>query len=152
MTAQGISIAVTVQGEDFDPVELETGLRSAGHGVGAIATFTGYVRADGDISRMELEHYPGMTEKSITAIAEQACQRWELLAVRVIHRVGLLQAGARIVYVGVASAHRGDSFAACEFIMDFLKTRAPFWKKEYSTQGEHWVKARQSDNDAASRW
>ena len=152
MAAQGNTITVTVQTGDFDPVEQETLLRGKGHGVGAIATFTGYVRADGGVSRMQLEHYPGMTEKSITAIAEQACGRWQLLAVRVIHRVGLLQAGDRIVYVGIASAHRGDSFAACEFIMDYLKTRAPFWKKEYSAQGEHWVEARQSDNDAASRW
>jgi molybdopterin synthase catalytic subunit len=155
MTRQEITIDVQVQVEDFAVAEQERRLLSAGQGVGAIAAFTGYVRnqnAGSAVGRMELEHYPGMTEKSIERIAREAGARWSLLAVRVIHRVGSLIPGDRIVYVGVAGAHRGDAFAACEFIMDYLKTRAPFWKKEYTEQGERWVEARQSDNAAANRW
>ncbi len=155
MTEAAISIAVLVQSDDFDPTEQEAALLSAGAGVGAIVAFTGYVRGHSGgstVERMELEHYPGMTENAIRGIVEQAAQRWALGAVSVIHRVGTLRVSERIVYVGVASAHRGDGFAACEFIMDYLKTRAPFWKKEYTEGGERWVEARQSDSEAASRW
>ena len=155
MTESEIIIDVRVQTEDFAVAQQEQRLLSAGQGVGAIVAFTGYVRkqnAGSAVGRMELEHYPGMTEKSIEHIAKEAGVRWSLLAIRVIHRVGSLNPGDRIVYVGVAGAHRGDAFAACEFIMDYLKTRAPFWKKEYTEQGERWVEARQSDNNAADRW
>ena len=120
-----------------------------------MANFVGYVRnADSgrDIAALELEHYPGMTEKAITAIVTEAAGRWQLLGATVVHRVGRLEAGAQIVYVGVASRHRGDSFAACEFIMDYLKTRAPLWKKEYTHEGEQWVDARSSDDQRAERW
>lgn len=155
MTRPAINIGIDIQQADFSVAEQEQSLLSATRGAGAIATFTGYVRDNNDdrqVACMELEHYPGMTEKSINDIALAASERWSLLAIRVIHRVGSLKPGERIVYVGIASAHRGDAFAACEFIMDFLKTRAPFWKKEYTEQGEHWVEARQSDNTAADRW
>lgn len=155
MTAHAIAIDVQVQTDDFSVAEQERQLLAAGPQVGAVAAFTGYVRQGSNelaVERMELEHYPGMTEQSISAIAEEAAGRWPLLAVRVIHRVGMLRTGERIVYVGVAGAHRGDAFAACEFIMDYLKTRAPFWKKEYTEKGECWVEARQSDETAAARW
>ena len=104
------------------------------------------------VQAMTLEHYPGMTETALQEIVEQAQGRWQLLGVRVIHRVGRLQPGNRIVFVAVASAHRGDAFAACEFIMDYLKTRAPFWKKEETSAGGRWVDARASDDHAAGRW
>ncbi len=103
-------------------------------------------------STLELEHYPGMTEGSITQILEQAAERWPLLAASVVHRVGKLAMGDQIVWVGVASAHREAAFSACEFIMDYLKTRAPFWKKELGPEGEHWVSARQHDSSRAARW
>jgi len=101
---------------------------------------------------MTLGHYPGMTEKSLEEIVEQACSRWSLYGVRVIHRFGRLEPGDRIVFVGVAGAHRGEAFAACEFIMDYLKTRAPFWKLEETPEGARWVDARDSDDSAAARW
>lgn len=155
MTESKTIIDVRVQAEDFDVAQQEQRLLFAGQGVGATVAFTGYVRNHNEgsvIGCMELEHYPGMTEKSIEHIAKDAGERWSLLAIQVIHRVGRLNPGDRIVYVGVASAHRGDAFAACEFIMDYLKTRAPFWKKEVTEQGERWVEARQCDNTAADRW
>jgi len=149
---------VSVQEADFD-MAAETAALSAGRGdVGAVATFLGLVRADklsgegSEVTAMTLEHYPGMTEKSLEAILVEAEARWSLLGVRVIHRYGRLLPGDRIVFVGVASAHRGDAFAACEFIMDYLKTRAPFWKKEDTPEGGRWVDARESDDSAASRW
>lgn len=152
---------VSVQEADFD-VGAETEALTAGRpDVGAVASFVGYVRADklaGEnvaeqaVSAMTLEHYPGMTEKSLEAIVAEAESRWSLLGVRVIHRFGRLVAGDRIVFVGVASSHRGDAFAACEFIMDYLKTRAPFWKKEDTPEGARWVEGRDSDQDAAARW
>ncbi|WP_346285246.1 molybdopterin synthase catalytic subunit MoaE [Zoogloea sp.] len=149
---------VSVQEADFD-MAAETAALSAGRGdVGAVATFLGLVRADklsgegSEVTAMTLEHYPGMTEKSLEAIIVEAESRWSLLGVRVIHRHGRLLPGERIVFVGVASAHRGDAFAACEFIMDYLKTRAPFWKKEDTPEGGRWVDARESDDSAASRW
>jgi len=131
---------------------------------GAVASFVGLVRADklagpkvGDggtaaVAAMTLEHYPGMTEAALTDIVSAARGRWQLLGVRVIHRVGRLLPGDRIVFVGVASSHRHDAFAACEFIMDYLKTQAPFWKKEETPQGGRWVDARASDDAALQRW
>ncbi len=152
---------VSVQEADFD-VGAETEALAAGRpDVGAVASFVGYVRADklaGEnaaeqaVSAMTLEHYPGMTEKSLEAIVAEAGSRWQLLGTRVIHRFGRLEPGERIVFVGVASSHRGDAFAACEFIMDYLKTRAPFWKKEDTPEGGRWVDARDADDSAAARW
>ncbi len=151
-------MSVSVQEADFD-VGAETAALSAGRlDVGAVATFVGLVRADklsgagSEVSAMTLEHYPGMTEKSLKAIIAEAGGRWRLQGVRVIHRFGRLLPGERIVFVGVASAHRGDAFAACEFIMDYLKTRAPFWKKEDTPEGGRWVDAREADDAAAARW
>ena len=156
-------MSVSVQEADFD-VGAEVAALSAGReDVGAVASFVGLVRADkgstpgvgaGDtaVQAMTLEHYPGMTEKALAAIVVEARGRWQLFGVRVIHRVGKLLPGDRIVLVAVASAHRGDAFAACEFIMDYLKTRAPFWKKEKTPAGGQWVDARESDDHAAGRW
>ena len=146
---------VSVQEADFD-VGAEIGALSAGRpDVGAVASFVGLVRDVNDgngVHAMTLEHYPGMTEKSLEAIVAEAEGRWSLLGVRVIHRFGRLVAGDRIVFVGVASSHRGDAFAACEFIMDYLKTRAPFWKKEDTPDGGRWVDAREADDAAAEKW
>lgn len=146
---------VRVQSADFD-VGRELDRLTAGRtDVGAVASFVGLVRDANDghaIRGMTLEHYPGMTEKSLEDICAQAHSRWDLIDTLVIHRVGPLQPGDRIVLVGVASSHRGEAFAACEFIMDYLKTRAPFWKKEETPQGGKWVDARESDEDAADRW
>ncbi|MFT3758012.1 molybdopterin synthase catalytic subunit MoaE [Thauera sp.] len=146
---------ISVQEADFDPgAEIEA-LSAGRKDVGAMANFVGLVRDANDgsgVSAMTLEHYPGMTEKALGEIVEQAAQRWVLLGVRVIHRTGRLEPGDRIVFVGVASAHRGDAFAACEFIMDYLKTRAPFWKREQTPAGARWVEARDSDDSAAARW
>jgi molybdopterin synthase catalytic subunit len=154
-------MSVSVQEADFD-AGAEIGALSAGRDdVGAVASFVGLVRADktdgetsaaAAVKAMTLEHYPGMTEKALEEIVVQAQARWALLGVRVIHRVGRLLPGDRIVFVAVASSHRGDAFAACEFIMDYLKTRAPFWKKEETLQGGRWVDARESDDAAAGRW
>jgi molybdopterin synthase catalytic subunit len=151
-------MSVSVQEADFD-VGVETNALSAGRlDVGAVATFVGLVRADklsgegSEVSAMTLEHYPGMTEKALEAIVLEAGTRWRLQGVRVIHRFGRLLPGERIVFVGVASAHRGDAFAACEFVMDYLKTRAPFWKKEDTPEGGRWVDAREADDSAAARW
>ncbi len=150
--------SVSVQEADFD-VGAEIAALSAGRSdVGAVASFIGLVRADkvagegSAVSAMTLEHYPGMTEKSLEAIVAEAGSRWQLLGTRVIHRFGRLEPGERIVFVGVASSHRGDAFAACEFIMDYLKTRAPFWKKEDTPEGGRWVDARDADDSAAARW
>jgi len=149
---------VSVQEADFD-VGAEIASLSAGCSeVGAVASFVGLVRTDKlagegrEVSAMTLEHYPGMTEKALEAIVAEADQRWRLLGVRVIHRFGRLLPGERIVFVGVASRHRGDAFAACEFVMDYLKTRAPFWKKEDTPEGGRWVDAREADDAAAARW
>ncbi len=144
--------AVRVQTADFD-VGTEIAVLSANDdGAGALASFVGLVRRDGAVTAMTLEHYPGMTETALADIVEQAQQRWNLRRVRVIHRIGRLLPGERIVFVGVASAHRHDAFAACEFIMDYLKTRAPFWKKEETPSGARWVEARETDDLAAARW
>ena len=146
---------ISVQREDFDcGAEIEA-LARGNPQVGALAAFVGSVRdvnEGAEVGRMTLEHYPGMTEKSIGAIVEQARSRWDVIDCTVIHRVGELQPTDRIVLVAVASGHRGDAFAACEFVMDYLKTRAPFWKKERTSEGERWVEARSSDDEAAERW
>jgi len=140
-------VKIFVQREDFD-LSLETKNLSRGEGVGAVASFVGIVR---DV-RMTLEHYPGMTENALRKIAEEAARRWKVMDCTVIHRYGELAPHDQIVLVAVASAHRGDAFAACEFIMDYLKTQAPFWKKEHRPEGAAWVEARASDDDAAGRW
>jgi molybdopterin synthase catalytic subunit len=146
---------VRIQTEDFDiGTEIEK-LRRANSKIGAVASFVGVVRDvnEGDaIAAMTLEHYPGMTEKSIADIITQARGRWEVFDALVIHRVGTLKPTDQIVLVIVTSGHRGDAFAACEFIMDYLKTRAPFWKKERTLAGTRWVEARTSDDIAAERW
>lgn len=146
---------VQVHAQDFDVALLQSALLAGSSEEGAIVTFTGYVRRDNErrqVDTLELEHYPGMTEASIKDILDQAAARWPLLAATVFHRVGKLYPGDQIVWVGVASQHREAAFCACEFIMDFLKTRAPFWKKEQSSGGEHWVSARDSDSARAARW
>jgi molybdopterin synthase catalytic subunit len=146
---------VRVQVEDFDVGHELRALRGGDPRVGAVAAFVGTVRDVNDgaaVATMTLEHYPGMTEKALTAIVDEAKARWDVIDALVIHRVGPLQPADQIVLVGVTSAHRGDAFAACEFIMDYLKTRAPFWKKEATPAGPRWVEARSSDETAASRW
>ncbi len=146
---------ITIQNDDFDSGAEIARLRDASSGTGAVASFVGVVSANNEnaeINSLTLEHYPGMTEKSIAAIISEAKQRWPLIAVKVIHRIGELQCGDQIVFVGVASRHRGAAFSACEFIMDFLKMRAPFWKKEKTESGERWVDARGSDAAAMARW
>ena len=146
---------VSVQEADFD-VGAEIGALSAGRpDVGAVASFVGVVRdvTDGSgVHAMTLEHYPGMTERALGDIVAQAKARWALLGVRVIHRYGRLEPTDRIVFVAVASSHRGNAFAACEFIMDYLKTQAPFWKREETPEGARWVDARETDDSAAARW
>ena len=147
---------VRIQTADFDVGAEVDALRAAT--VGAIAAFVGTVRERGDASaasrtsRLELEHYPGMTERAIESMIDAAHSRFEIEAARVIHRVGVLELMDRIVLVVVASAHRGQAFSACEFLMDYLKTRAPFWKKEKTPEGGRWVDARTTDDAAADRW
>jgi len=146
---------VRVQAEDFDVGRELDALTRGRRDVGALASFVGLVRDANDghaIQGMTLEHYPGMTESALEDICAQAHARWKLIDTLVIHRVGPLVPGDRIVLVGVASAHRGEAFEACEFIMDYLKTRAPFWKKEDTPGGGRWVDARESDDAAAQRW
>lgn len=142
--------------EDFEVSDQIAQLRAGDGGVGAVVTFLGTVRdRQGDrhgISSLELEHYPGMTEASIEAMIDQAFQRFDIRSARVLHRVGLLQPLDQIVLVLVASAHRGEAFKACEFLMDYLKTQAPFWKKETTPEGARWVDARVSDDQALQRW
>ncbi len=148
-------MSVSVQEADFDVGAEITALSAGRAEVGAVASFVGLVRNAGHgnaVAAMTLEHYPGMTESALAEIVVEAQGRWPLQGVRVIHRYGRLLPGERIVFVGVASAHRGAAFAACEFIMDYLKTRAPFWKLEETPEGAHWVDARESDDAAASRW
>lgn len=146
---------IRVQETDFDLSTELANIRRNNPRIGAVASFVGVVRDLNDgssVSGMTLEHYPGMTEKALADIAADAAARWEVLGCTIIHRVGHLQPLDQIVLVVVASGHRGDAFAACEFIMDYLKTRAPFWKKESTPEGERWVDARDSDEEAASRW
>ncbi len=145
---------IQVQEEDFDITEVNRELCAGRSDVGAVASFIGLVRdmPQNRLQKMTLEHYPGMTEKSLANIVETAQQRWEVLDVAIIHRVGDLKPADQIVLVSVASAHRKAAFAACEFIMDYLKTDAPFWKKETDEQGENWVEAKASDNEERGKW
>ena len=148
-------MSVRVQHEPFDPgVELNA-LHQVNTGVGAVVGFVGYVRDFNDgleVRGMLLEHYPGMTEKALEKIVVEAAQRWPLLKLDILHRVGELAPGEPIVFVGVASAHRQAAFQACDFVMDYLKTRAQFWKKESTEDGPRWVQGRESDEQAAQRW
>ena len=146
---------VSIQTADFDVAAEIAALRAQDKRVGAVCTFIGTVRDRNDgnaVSAMELEHYPGMTEKSIEGMIDEAFQRFDIYAARVIHRVGPLQPLDQIVLVVVTSAHRGESFQACEFLMDYLKTQAPFWKKEQTPEGARWVDARVSDDAALAKW
>jgi molybdopterin synthase catalytic subunit len=146
---------VAIQTEDFDLSAEVAALRTGDAGVGAVAAFVGTVRDRNDgsgVSAMELEHYPGMTERSIEAMIDEAMHRFDIRAARVIHRVGPLQPLDQIVLVAVTSMHRGEAFQACEFLMDYLKTQAPFWKKETTPEGARWVDARVSDDAALQRW
>ena len=148
-------MVVRVQEADFDIGKELAGLRLGRADIGAIVTFTGLVRdmADGEkIADLELEHYPGMTEKALQKIEAEANDRWQLQATLIIHRYGKLAPGEQIVLVATASPHRGDAFQSAEFLMDFLKSRAPFWKKEGVADGGRWVDARDSDEDALRRW
>lgn len=148
-------MTVRVQTQDFDAGFEIRQLRNARKDTGAVVSFIGQVRDlnDGDtVSLLTLEHYPGMTEKALEAIVSQAQSRWDIFDTVVIHRVGTLQPTDQIVLVAVSSAHRGEAFKACEFIMDYLKTEAPFWKKEVTNQGERWVDAKSTDDDARERW
>jgi molybdopterin synthase catalytic subunit len=148
-------MAVRVQTEDFDAGAEIARLRAGDRGVGAIATFIGTVRDVNDaasVAELTLEHYPGMTEAALADIVDEARRRFDIRDALVIHRVGTLAPGDQIVLVVVSSAHRGMAFHACEFVMDYLKTRAPFWKKERLPDGERWVEARASDDEAARRW
>ena len=146
---------VSIQAGDFDLSREVDALRAQDPGVGAVCTFTGTVRgshAGEEVLGMELEHYPGMTEKAIEAMIDEAQRRFDIYGARVVHRVGLLQPADQIVMVAVTSGHRGESFKACEFLMDYLKTQAPFWKKEQTPDGAHWVDARVADDAALQRW
>ena len=146
---------VRVQTEDFDVSHELARLRGDNRAVGAVAAFIGTGRDVNDEARvasMTLEHYPGMTEKALGAIVDAAKSRWDIIDALVIHRVGALAPSDQIVLVGVTSAHRGEAFAACEFIIDYLKTQAPLWKKEETSEGARWVEARAADDDAAARW
>ena len=148
-------MAVRVQTEDFDVGSEISAMRLSNPNIGAVVSFVGQVRDlnDGDkVNAMCLEHYPGMTEKSLESIVEQAKNRWSVTDALIIHRVGELKPLDQIVLVLAASAHRQDAFAACEFMMDYLKTEAPFWKKEATSSGERWVEAKDSDEDARQRW
>ena len=146
---------IRVQTDPFDLGQEVDALRAGRLDVGAVASFVGYARDINDgsgVTAMTLEHYPGMTEKALATLADEAAARWSLIDATIIHRVGRLLPGEPIVLVAVASRHRGDAFAACEYLMDALKTRAPFWKKEETPDGERWVDARASDEAAAARW
>ncbi|MFV1922125.1 MAG: molybdopterin synthase catalytic subunit MoaE [Methylotenera sp.] len=148
-------MTVRVQTEDFDVAAELASLKSPKADIGAIVTFIGMVRDlnDGDtVKTLTLEHYPGMTEKSLCAIEHQAKSRWDIIQSLIIHRVGTLKPSDQIVLVAVTSSHRAEAFSACEFIMDYLKTKAPFWKKENTSHGERWVEAKSSDDEAQARW
>jgi len=146
---------VRIQTQDFDAGAEIAALRRGNPKIGAVASFIGVCRDVNDggaVTKMTLEHYPGMTEKALEKIIAEARSRWKVMEVLVVHRVGELKPTDQIVLVVVAGSHRGEAFAACEFIMDYLKTRAPFWKKEETSQGTRWVEARSSDDEAAQRW
>jgi molybdopterin synthase catalytic subunit len=150
-----MSFSIAVQTQDFDVGREYTELIAGDTASGAVVFFVGRVRDMNhtrDITNMSLEHYPGMTETILQQILDEAKERWELIAARIVHRVGDLQVGEQIVFVGVTSAHRGHAFQAAEFLMDFLKTRAPFWKKEMTNQGVVWVDENVKDVDASRRW
>ena len=150
-----VAARVSIQGADFDLGAEVAALRAADPGVGAVATFIGTVRdrnEDVGVSAMELEHYPAMTERAIEAMIDAAFQRFEIRAARVIHRIGRLHPGDQIVLVAVTAGHRRAAFEACEFLMDYLKTQAPFWKKEQTPEGARWVDARSTDDAALDRW
>jgi len=149
------NMTVRVQTEDFNVGDEIKRLQGSRKDIGAIVSFVGLVRDinDGDaVAQLTLEHYPGMTEKSLNKIVDEAKVRWNIMDVLVIHRVGTMQPCDQIVLVAVAGAHRGEAFAACEFVMDYLKTEAPFWKKEQTPSGERWVEAKESDDSAKARW
>ncbi|MDF1484281.1 molybdenum cofactor biosynthesis protein MoaE [Ramlibacter sp. H39-3-26] len=152
----GFAAAIRIQSEDFDASAEIAALRAGELQAGAVCSFIGAVRGAGGgaaVQAMELEHYPGMTERAIAAMADAARARFaDILGVRIVHRVGRLPPGAQIVFVAVSARHRGQSFAACEFLMDYLKTQAPFWKKEFTAEGARWVDARESDDAALARW
>lgn len=157
MSAVAATPRVRIQTQDFDLGAELAALRLGDLQVGAVCSFVGTVRdrnagGPGEVQSLELEHYPGMTERSIEAMIDAAHARFDIRAVRVIHRIGVLQPQDQIVLVAVTSAHRGASFQACEFVMDYLKTQAPFWKKEQTPQGAQWVDARVSDDAALARW
>ena len=146
---------VSIQTQDFNLAAEVDALKKDDKRVGAVCTFMGTVRDRNDglnVSSMELEHYPGMTEKAIEAMIDEALKRFDIFGARIVHRVGLLQPLDQVVLVAVTSAHRGESFKACEFLMDYLKTQAPFWKKEQTPDGERWVDARVTDDAALARW
>jgi molybdopterin synthase catalytic subunit len=159
-----VAARVSIQTADFDLGAEVAALRAGDWRVGAVCSFIGTVRdrhanlerdaalAQGEVQSLELEHYPGMTEKAIEAMIDAAMARFDIYAARVVHRVGLMRPSDQIVLVAVSSAHRGESFAACEFLMDYLKTQAPFWKKEVTPEGARWVDARVSDDAALARW
>ena len=149
------SSRVSIQAEDFDVSAEVAALRAGDAGVGAVAVFVGTVRDRNDgasVASLELEHYPGMTESSIEAMIDEALRRFDIRAARVVHRIGRLAPLDQIVLVAVTSSHRGQAFQACEFLMDYLKTQAPFWKKEAGEGGSHWVDARVADDEALARW
>lgn len=148
-------MAIRVQREDFDPAAELEALSAGNHRIGGVVSFVGLVRdfAGGQrILGLELEHYPGMTERELAAIEAEACRRWPLEASLIIHRYGALAPGDRIVLVAAASPHRDAAFDACRYLIDWLKTRAPFWKREETPEGSHWVEARETDDVAAARW
>ena len=153
-SAEPTNSIVQILDKPFDPASISHILSAADSEYGALVTFTGKVRdlADKPVNAMLLEHYPGMTEQSLEAIINTARERWMLGKVTVIHRVGMLYPGDPIVFVGVSSLHRREAFDACQFIMDYLKMEAPFWKKEFTPKGEYWVEAKSSDCEAAQRW
>ena len=140
---------IRIQAADFDAAAELAALRP---GAGAVASFTGLVRGEAGLTALTIEHYRAMTQKQIARIADEAASRWPLTGITVIHRIGRLEPGAQIVLVAVAATHRGEAFAACEFLMDYLKTEAPFWKQEEFGAVTHWVEARSSDEAAAARW
>lgn len=146
---------VRIQGADFDLGEEVAALRAGDAGIGAVASFVGTVRDHNDgrgVGALELEHYPGMTERAIESMIDEAAKRFDVRAARIVHRIGLLEPGEQIMMVAVGCGHRGDAFRACEFLMDYLKTQAPFWKKEQTPEGARWVDARSSDDAALARW
>lgn len=148
-------MGIRVQTAAFDPGAELNALHAADVGVGGVVGFVGYVRdfnEGREVGGLFLEHYPGMTEKALAKIADEAGRRWPLLNLEILHRIGRLEPGEPIVFVGCASAHRQAAFEACEFVMDYLKTRAPFWKKEDTGEGPRWVEGRDSDQEAAGRW